>query len=466
MVTDGPLYRETIESLLKEGYAPSYHGLKYGMDGKPLAVIRAAEILAKQGKCIIRAQGKTTVADWLWVQHRRQEAGKPNLVPDWNLYPPFAARLGRLSTDPVMPGFEISRVTTVEDAEGNKVKEFIQQRPQHDEPFELPPAHEIKGVSALLDSEGRVISKWVKTKEGYEDREIAIGAIKEAFNECTGQSPLIAAPKKVDTDLLTSYYIGDHHFGMFSWHEETGFNYDIKIGEKLLYDAMSDLVHASPLAETGLIVSLGDFFHTDTSFNMTPKSGNVLDVDNRRAKIYKVGVKLLTLCIELALTKHKHVTVRCLPGNHDPDTTPTLAIALWAFFHNNPRVSVDINPSRFFFYEFGSTMIAGTHGDMAKIQDMPTIMAMREPAMWGRTRFRYAVAGHVHHKEKICKEIGGVICETFQVLAPDDAWHAGMGFMPGRSMTAVTYDRRLGERIRYTSSIPYENDLAGHPLGE
>jgi len=246
---------------------------------------------------------------------------------------------------------------------------------------------------------------------------------------------------------------------MFSWRSETGHDYDTRIGEKLLLDAMTDLVARSPASHTAVVLNLGDFFHTDSSSNRTPASGNQLDVDTRRSRVYKIGVKLMIAVIEMALQKHEKVIVRNIPGNHDPETTPTLTWAMWAFFHNNDRVEVDTSASPFWVYEWGTTMLAATHGDKAKIQDMPMIMAATEPAMWGRTRYRYAAGGHIHHKERFAKTVGGMMCETFEVLPPPDAWHAGMGYGSGRSMTAIHYHKRRGEYGRHVSNVSPEDTI-------
>jgi hypothetical protein len=73
--------------------------------------------------------------------------------------------------------------------------------------------------------------------------------------------------------------------------------------------------------------------------------------------------------------------------------------------------------------------------------------------MWGESVFRYCYTGHVHHRAQICKEINGVVCESFQVLPPADAWHAGMGYGAGRSMMAITHHREFGEKLRNVVSI-------------
>lgn len=441
------LYKSTIEKFLIDGYAPVGYGL-----GKS-AVVYAARHLLDTGQAeTTGVQGTDFLKDWIKHQRKKEQAGEESWMPDWNLYAPQAARNGKLGYEPVLPGFEITETSTTTDAQGNLQTQRVTQKQSRGSAFEMPQGHMLKGVSAYMSSDGRLIGQWVKTREGDRGPE-AIEAIKAVFAEYTGRAELCSIPAHVDEDLLTVYVIPEPHLGMYSWKDETGADYDLGIGERLLRSTTLSLVASSPSSHTGIILSLGDFFHTDSSANRTERSHNALDIDTRRAKVYKIGVQLMVTCIELALQKHKKVIVRCLPGNHDPETTPTLAIALWAFFHNDPRVEVDCSPSRFFHYQHGLTMISATHGDQCKIQNMPGKMAANQPDMWGATRFRYALGGHIHHKEKFCQEWNGAICETFESLAPPDAWAAGMGFGAGRSMTAIHYHREFGEDSRSIKSV-------------
>lgn len=430
-------YKQVIEDALKEGYAPPRI-----IAGKGSAVSHAADVLGVT---------RQNLEGWVMRQSHRHTAGRENWLPDWSLWSHNQARLGKLGYSPVLPGFEVSETSTTFDNSGIVARQRVTQKPERGPSFEMPAGHTIKGVSAHVDGEGRVTGQWVKTKQGPSSPE-AIEAIKAVFDEYKGRATPSRTPNHADDDLLTVYVVGDHHLGLYCWKDEAGRDYDLDIGTQLLHSTMGDLVSSAPAAATAVVLSLGDFFHMDSSANETTK-GTAVDGDTRRAKVYKVGVKLMISCIEMALQKHSKVIVRCLPGNHDQETTPTLAISLWAFFHNEPRVDVDCSPSRFFHHQHGTTMLSATHGDKCKIFKMPGVMAASQPAMWGATRFRYALAGHIHHKEKFCKEEDGVICETFQVLPPPDAWHVGMGFGSGRSMTAVNYHRTRGEVSRNICSV-------------
>src|SRR5690606_7953266 len=75
------------------------------------------------------------------------------------------AERGDFGTEPVIPTFRISKATSVLDAEGNVQREYIQQTASRGDQFVVPADQRIKGISALVDSEGREIVKWIKTKE-------------------------------------------------------------------------------------------------------------------------------------------------------------------------------------------------------------------------------------------------------------------------------------------------------------
>jgi hypothetical protein len=415
-----------INEALEKGHKP----LGYTLGGGETGSITAAA----------RALGSSHST----VMNRVRQAEKLyGIKPDWSLYVPLPRG--------ALPGFEVRAVTTRTDKNGQFAGETITQGPERGKPFEVPVGHAINGVSALVGPDGRTVQQWVKTKAENSDH--VIDALKETFAKYKGHAKPVPPPKHASRNLLTVYPIGDFHAGLYSWAAETGEDWDLDIAEKTLRGTMADLVSSAPASETGLVLSLGDFFHMDDASNRTPASGHALDVDTRRAKVLQVGVKLLIDCIELALAKHKKVIVRCLAGNHDPATTPALNIALWAFFNKNPRVSVDCSPSKFFYHQFGKVMIASTHGDMCKMADLPGVMASAQPEMWGASRFRYGYTGHIHHKSQICKEINGVICESFQVLPPADAWHASQGYGAGRSMQAITHHRETGEKFRHIVSI-------------
>lgn len=364
------------------------------------------------------------------------------------------AKLGLMGFDPVLPGFIVRRISTQQDQSGAVVKRFVQQVPEPGEAFKVPAGHAVKGVSALLDADGRTVAQWVKTSKEAERQAELVDAIKATFEAYKGRAELAPAPEHVNSDLLTLFAIGDQHHAMMAWKDETGANYDLKISQEILLDTMARLVASAPPAETAIVLNLGDFFHTDSQENRTLKSDNQLDVDGRYAKMLQTGVRLLIDCVEMALQKHKRVIVRNLQGNHSPHTEYALSIAMAAFFHANDRVTVDCSPSKFFWHMHGRTFIAATHGDMVKPDQIAGVMASNKPREWGNSDHRYALFGHVHHSSKGGGEGCGVRWESFQTLASKDAWHYAKGYSAGRSMTAINYHKIHGEYSRNMVSIP------------
>lgn len=315
----------------------------------------------------------------------------------------------------------------------------------------VPTGQIIKGLSTLYDAGGNKVLEWVKTRSD-DSVEALSQAIRDAFDGYLCPAILPPPPAITNTDLLTIYPIADLHLGLFSWAKETGSDYDLKIASDLLKSSVSDLVARAANSERAIVLDLGDYLHGDNSRNQTSRSGNPLDIDSRYSKVIQVGVELAVHCIELALQKHKYVIYRKLPGNHDEETSLMLAIALAAWFRDNERVSVDTNPSRFFMHQHGLCMITATHGDMLKMGDMAGYMAAQWPKEWGATEFRHAYTGHIHN-EKVRTD-RGVRVESFNTLAAKDAWHSGMGYQAPRSMVAITLHKERGETDRLTVTVP------------
>jgi hypothetical protein len=121
------------------------------------------------------------------------------------------------------------------------------------------------------------------------------------------------------------------------------------------------------------------------------------------------------------------------------------------YFHNEPRLEVDLSPSTVWYHKFGLNLIASTHGDTIKEKDMLPIMAADKAEDWGSTKFRYWYAGHVHHSH--VKEYQGGIVEYFRTLAARDAWHQGQGYRAGRDMCCIVLHKNHGEIERHKCDI-------------
>ena len=278
----------------------------------------------------------------------------------------------------------------------------------------------VKGVSTLYGDEGQVKVQWVKTQQDAADPE----EIARVFNEMLSDfsAAPVSPPKEVEADLLAD-----------------------------LQKATKMLVERSPNTDECVILQLGDFYHSDNPQNRTERGGNALDVDGRWHKVLKVGINLMIELVMSALSKHKHVTVKNICGNHDSNSAHFLGIAMEAYFRNEPRVTVDTSPSKYWYYEFGKILIGSTHGDTAKPEKLPGIMAADKPREWGKAEFRYWYTGHIHNKQAM--EFPGVLWESFRTLAAKDAWHSSMGYRSARDMSCIIHHKDYGEIGRNTASL-------------
>lgn len=356
-----------------------------------------------------------------------------------------AARRGFVGTEPVIPGFRISQVTTGRD--GKPLA--IQQKPEHGEEFEVPAGHQIKGVSALVDPEGREIVKWIKTKEGIDSLE-SIRTVADELNKTLKRAKAVPPPKNCVEQLLNQYVISDLHLGMLAWGEETGSeNWDLEIAERLLLDWFGAAIAQSPKAHTGLLCQLGDFLHYDSLVPVTPASKNVLDADSRFQKVARVAIRVTRQIVAMLLQHHEHVHVVWASANHDPASSAIFREMWAAFYEQEPRVTIDNSPDVYYAYEWGDTALFYHHGHKAKIDHLAAIFASKFREIYGRAKKSYGHCGHLHQPELSAKN-RLMRVERHATLAPPDAYGAGGGWLSEQEASVITYHRLWGQVGRQT----------------
>lgn len=322
--------------------------------------------------------------------------------------------------------------------------------PEHDMTHHVPDGYKVKGVSTLYRDDGTVAAQWVKSTADAERQRAMLEAAIEGFTTDLPRLPRRKATGTYLPDLHTVYPIGDAHIGMRSWREETGQDWDLKIAERVQCGAMDALVQGAPPTETATIIDLGDWLHTDSMAAVTPRGGNQLDADGRYAKMIQVGIKIMRQCVESALAKHSSVHVICIPGNHNETGALWMSAALAHMYEAEPRVTVDTQPSLFAYFEFGKNLCGTHHGHTCKMKDLPSVMAADRSEAWGRTKHRYWYTGHIHHQSVM--ELPGCVVESFNTLAPNDAYATSGGWRSRENMKAIILHREHGEVARHTVS--------------
>lgn len=322
----------------------------------------------------------------------------------------------------------------------------------------VAPGQRLRGASMLYRrGEPEPVLTWVKSREDDEQREAIIReAVKALASEVKSLAPIQKAPAHVASELLAVYPLGDPHFGLYSWAREAGEDFDLDIARRVTLGAADRLIDAAPPAETAIILPLGDVFHMDDQTNQTPAHRHQLDADGRFVKVLQVGIETFRHLILRALTKHRNVIVRFVQGNHDPHAIWSLAFSIAAYFDNEPRVTVDLSPSKFWFYRFGKVLLGATHGDTVKHGDLLGVMAHDRAEDWGATSYRYWYTGHVHHQT--VTELRGVTCESFRTLAARDAYAQGHGYRAGRDMRCIVHHAKYGEIERLRCDVAMIED--------
>lgn len=331
--------------------------------------------------------------------------------------------------------------------------------PEHDMTHTSPDSHYVKGVSTLYGDDGAVKQQWVKTDLQKEKAlQSALDAIEQA---CEGINPSKPkpAPKKTLKDLCTTYIITDYHLGMYAYAPETGGDWDVKIAEQVLMNAIGEMADGSPDSETGIFAQMGDFLHWDGLDAVTPQSKNILEADTRYDLLAELAINLSVSVIDLLLTKHKKVIAFTCEGNHDQAGSVWLRKALKKIYEKENRVEIDDTSFPFYAHLHGKTLLGFHHGHKVKNKSLPALFAgePRYRPLWGQAEHTYIHTGHYHSTEQDKAEGGGAIVERHNTLAARDAYAARGGYLSERRAQAITYHSDKGERSRVVVVPEYED---------
>lgn len=313
----------------------------------------------------------------------------------------------------------------------------------------IPEGFHARGVSQYIrtDEEGNrhVVAEWVKSAKDPSEQEALeeyLAILKKVFENVEGKfEPSKPLERAVSNELMDVVPIGDAHIGLLTWWKETGNNFDLDIARDMYKRAYAKAFENGSGASTVVLSNLGDYYHTNSGKNQTYNSTPV-DVDGRWPRVLETGIEIMLDAVRQALTVYEKVRIYTMAGNHDKEAAVALRLCLHFAFMNDPRVEVMKSPRKVQFLEFGKNLIGFSHGDMAKPDKLPMIMAADQKEAWGRVDHRHFYGGHVHHDQ--VKDFGLVKVETVRVLAPADAWHTEAGYRSCRDIKIDTWHARHG----------------------
>lgn len=324
--------------------------------------------------------------------------------------------------------------------------------PLHDMTHTAPDTHIVKGVSTLYGVDGMVKQQWVKTDLNKdllrESLEAVVEDLKEAVEPCEPKEDAL----ELTDEALTAYVIGDGHIGMSvrNHHNMGAGDWDLREAEMATTSTINRLVRLSGGTDIGLLVDVGDFMHNNDSSNTT-SSGNVLDVDGDLKDIVQATVRIYRTAIDMMLTHHRDVVLMMVRGNHNSDAALFINTMLEVFYENEPRVTILCNRHKFMTYQYGKNFFGAHHGDRMRIDQAYQFFTTVFAEDWGKAKHRHCFMGHIHHQSS--KEMGGMLFETYNTIAPQDEWHSNSGYTAKRSMTSITFNKDHGEVQRHKIAI-------------
>lgn len=257
---------------------------------------------------------------------------------------------------------------------------------------------------------------------------VSLDLIQEFYEELclTYKPPVRKYSKKESTGIMLEVPIFDLHYSKLSLSEEVGEGYNSQIASERFNQVIDELIdEVSNKKIEKVIFPIGnDFFNFDATSGTTT-GGTPQDNDCKFSKMFKDGCLLLIDGIK-KLSEIAPVDVFCVNGNHDMMTSYHATMTMWAFFHSDEKVNVDISISPRKYVEFGNCLIGFSHGDKEKGR-IDGIMQIEARESWGRTKFREWHLGHLHSEQTA--EKNGMIIRNLSSVTGTDAWHHTSGYV-------------------------------------
>jgi hypothetical protein len=258
-----------------------------------------------------------------------------------------------------------------------------------------------------------------------------------------------AVLKKDEDGFLVVAGIWDAHIGLYSWRDETGYDYDVNIATNRILNAIDDItteLSSWPIAR--MILPIGnDFMHFDSVRGKTAHGEHFLDVDTRYAKVYSAALKCLVRQVERALELCGDVYILYTPGNHDFSASYGLCVALSCWFRDDKRVVVDLSANQRKHITWGGVLLGFEHGADMKPERLAHVFSTDCQAEWSASTYREVQIGHRHQNHQWEFEgvipTSGVTIRMNPALTNSDHWHTKQGFIsaPQKAIEAWRYDK-------------------------
>jgi hypothetical protein len=259
--------------------------------------------------------------------------------------------------------------------------------------------------------------------------------------------PIIKRERSKDSHLLV-IDPADIHIGKLCESFEVGEDYNSQIAVQRVKEGVQGILDKSSGFNIDKILFIGgnDILHIDSPKRQTT-SGTPQDTDGMWYSNFLTAKKLYVEILEMLLPiADIHFTFN--PSNHDYMSGFFLADVIQTWFKDSKNITFDCSIAHRKGFLYGKNLIGTTHGDGAKMQDLPLLMAHEFPKEWSESKHRYIYTHHIHHKSS--KDIIGVNIESLRSPSGTDSWHHRNGYLSIKAVEGFIHHKEFGQVARLT----------------
>jgi hypothetical protein len=287
-------------------------------------------------------------------------------------------------------------------------------------------------------SSSNVKHLWIKTKEAslfvknpdfvspeeLEEIDFRASIIKD-IKEYSPKFPVLERIENKNSYLLV-LDPADIHIGKLCTAFESGEPYNNQIAVQRVLEGVKGILQKVSSFNIDKILFIGgnDILHIDNA-SRTTTSGTPQDTDGMWYSNFLIAKQLYVEVLEILISvADVHFTFN--PSNHDYTNGFFLAQLIEVYFKDCKNITFDCSIAHRKGFTYYKNLIGTTHGDGAKQQDLPLLMAVEFSKEWADTKHRYIYTHHVHHKTS--KDYAGITIESLRSPSGTDSWHHRNGY--------------------------------------
>lgn len=286
-------------------------------------------------------------------------------------------------------------------------------------------------------------------EETQNDFELLKTELLKELQNYVPKYPTIERVENNENKRLFVFDPADIHIGKLCSSFEVGEDYNNQIAVQRVLKGCKGILNEinTDTIDKVLFVIGNDILHIDNA-KRTTTSGTPQDTDGMWHTNFLIAKQLYVDIVEILMSvADVHVVYN--PSNHDYTNGFFLAQVIETHFRDCKNVTFDTTIAHRKYFTYGKNLIGTTHGDGAKAQDLPLLMA-HESKDWVNCKHKYIYTHHMHHK--ISKDYMSVCVETLRSPSGTDSWHSRNGYEHApKAVEGYIHDKEHGQihRISY-----------------